>query len=156
MRSCLNSTNASVSGWVNDRLGFWLDLYQTTTTTYLYVHATLHSMEAERDLPYIASLVPFLDRPVQFLDDLAMSVVGPQFHETAPASGEHEGSAAGDGHEDEFGTAVEDDETSTSDDHQTPEGNNDDESKADDSGDSGGDTSNKTSGGNTEDDEDAS
>ncbi|CAA3015834.1 Hypothetical predicted protein [Olea europaea subsp. europaea] len=45
-------------------------------------------MEVERDLPYIASLVSFPNRLVQFLDDLAWSVVGPQFHEAAPAVGD--------------------------------------------------------------------
>ncbi|CAA2986022.1 Hypothetical predicted protein [Olea europaea subsp. europaea] len=99
---------------------------------WLHVHATLHPTEAERDLPYITSLVPFSDRPVQFLNDLARSVVRPQFHEAAPASGGHEGSAV------------------------TPEGNGDDGSKADDSGDSGHDTSSETGGGDIEDNEDAS
>ncbi|CAA2977844.1 60S ribosomal L21 [Olea europaea subsp. europaea] len=119
------------------------------------MHATLRSTEAELDLPYIVSLVPFPDRPVQFLDDLARSVVGPQFREAAPASGGHEGSAAGDGHDDESGAGAEDDETSMSDDRQTPEVNRDDGSKADDSGDSDCDTS-LTTVGDTEDDEDAS
>ncbi|CAA3025110.1 Hypothetical predicted protein [Olea europaea subsp. europaea] len=64
MRSCPNPA-------------FVLDLYQTTAAVYLHVHATLRPTEAERDLPYIVSLVPFSDRPVQFLDDLARSVVGP-------------------------------------------------------------------------------
>ncbi|CAA2971100.1 NRT1 PTR FAMILY -like [Olea europaea subsp. europaea] len=72
------------------------------------------------------------------------SVIGPQFHEVAPTSAGHEGSTAGDGHDDEFGTGTEDDETSMSDDRQTSEGNDDDGSKADDSGDSGRDTSSKT------------
>ncbi|CAA3024703.1 Hypothetical predicted protein [Olea europaea subsp. europaea] len=123
---------------------------------WLYVQATLRPTESERDLPYITSLVPFPDRPVQFLDDLARSVVGPQFNEAAPASGGHEGSATDNGHDDEFGAGAEDDETFTSDYRQTPKGNDDDGSKADDSGDSGGDTSSKTSSGDTEDDKDAS
>ncbi|CAA3013893.1 Hypothetical predicted protein [Olea europaea subsp. europaea] len=91
--------------------------------------------------------------PVQFLDDLARSVVGPQFHEVTQTNGGHEGSSAGDGHDDESGAGAEDDETSASDDRQAPEGNDDDGSKADDSG---GDTFSETGGGNTEDDEDAS
>ncbi|CAA2960221.1 Hypothetical predicted protein [Olea europaea subsp. europaea] len=53
----------------------------------LHMHATLRPTKAERDLPYIASLVLFLDRPVQFLDNLARRVVSPQFHETTPAGG---------------------------------------------------------------------
>ncbi|CAA2967677.1 Hypothetical predicted protein [Olea europaea subsp. europaea] len=96
------------------------------------------------------------DRPVQFLDNFARSVVGPQFHEVTLASGGHEGSGAGDDQDDEFGAGLEDDETSASDDRQTPEGNDDDGSKADDSRDSGGDTSSETGGGDTEDEDDAS
>ncbi|CAA2935144.1 Hypothetical predicted protein [Olea europaea subsp. europaea] len=118
----------------------------------LHVHATLRPTEVEHDLPYIASLVPFPDRPVQFLDDLTRSVVGPHFHAEALTSGRHNGSAAGDDHDDEFGAGVEDDETSASDDRQTPEGNDDDGSKADVSGDS----SCKTGAGDTEDDKDSS
>ncbi|CAA2978083.1 Hypothetical predicted protein [Olea europaea subsp. europaea] len=110
----------------------------------------------ERDLPYISSLVPFPDRLVQFLDDLARSVVGPQFHKAAPASGGDDGSAAGDGHDDESGTGVEDDETSASDDHQTSKGNGDDGSKPDDSGKSGRDPSSETGASDNEDEEDAS
>ncbi|CAA3024919.1 Hypothetical predicted protein [Olea europaea subsp. europaea] len=95
-------------------------------------------------------------RDVQFLDDLARSVVEPQFHEAAPAGGEDDGSAASDEHDDESGAGVEDDETSASDDHQTPEGNGDDGSKHDDSGESVRDPSSKTSASDSEDEEDAS
>ncbi|CAA2990980.1 Hypothetical predicted protein, partial [Olea europaea subsp. europaea] len=73
-----------------------------------------------------------------------------------PYCGVHEGSTAGDGHDDESSAGVENDETFTSDDRQTSEGNGDDGSKANDNGDSGGDTSSETGGGDTEDDEDAS
>ncbi|CAA3009976.1 Hypothetical predicted protein [Olea europaea subsp. europaea] len=121
----------------------------------LHVHATLRPTEAERDLPCIASLVLFPDRPMQFLDDLARSVVEPQFHEAAPASGGHDGSAAGDGHDDESDAGAEDDETSSSDDRQTLEGNDDDGSKVNESEDSSRNTSNETGAGDTEDDEDA-
>ncbi|CAA2997193.1 Hypothetical predicted protein [Olea europaea subsp. europaea] len=126
-------------------------IHEFSIVMQLHVHATLCPTGAERDLPYIASLVPFTDCPVQFLDDLAMSVVGPQFHEAAPVSRGHEDSSAGDGHDDESGARAEDGETSASDDRQTPEGNGNDGSKADDSG---GDTFSETGGGNTEDDED--
>ncbi|CAA3031625.1 Hypothetical predicted protein [Olea europaea subsp. europaea] len=102
------------------------------------------------------ALVPFLDRPVQFLDDLARSVVGPQFHVVAPTSGGHKGSTAGDGHDDESGAGAKDDETSASDDRQTLEGNGDNGSKADDSGGSGRDASKETGAGDIDDDEDAS
>ncbi|CAA3032827.1 Hypothetical predicted protein [Olea europaea subsp. europaea] len=95
----------------------------------LYVQATLRPTEAERDLPYIASLVSFSNRLVQFLDDLARSVVGPQFHEAAPAVGDMR-----------ITLRV---TTMTM-------------SQADYSGDSGDDTSTETDGGDTEDDEDAS
>ncbi|CAA2968549.1 Hypothetical predicted protein [Olea europaea subsp. europaea] len=122
----------------------------------LHVHATLRPTEAEHDLPYITSLVSFPDCPVQFLDDLARSVVGLQFHEVALASGGHEDSAADDRHDDKSGAGAEDDETSPSDDRLTPEGSRDDGSKADDSGDSGRDTSSETGAGDTEDDEDTS
>ncbi|CAA2968453.1 Hypothetical predicted protein [Olea europaea subsp. europaea] len=71
------------------------------------------------------------------------SVVGPQFHEVAPASGGHNDSAAGNGHDDESSARVEDNETSTSDNRRTPKGNDDDGSKADESGDSSRDTSSK-------------
>ncbi|CAA2956472.1 Hypothetical predicted protein [Olea europaea subsp. europaea] len=146
------------------RLLCWTSTKQSQQRTYdaffrdvqLHVHATLRPTEAERDLPYVANLVLFLDRPVQFLDDLARSVVGPQFHEVAPASGGHEGSAAGDEHDDESDAGAEDDETSASNDHQTPKGNGDDGSKADDSGDSSRDASSEIGTGDTEDDEDAS
>ncbi|CAA2968097.1 Hypothetical predicted protein [Olea europaea subsp. europaea] len=149
------------------RLLCWTFMKQSQQRTYdtffrdvqflqLHVHDTLRPTEAERDLPYIVSLVSFPDHPVQFLDDLAMSIVGPQFHEALPASGGHEGSTTGDGHDDESGARAEDDETSASENRQTPKGNDDDRSKADDSGDSGGDTSSETGGGDTDDDEDAS
>ncbi|CAA3018307.1 Hypothetical predicted protein [Olea europaea subsp. europaea] len=86
----------------------------------------------------------FPDCPMEFFDDLASTVVGPQFHEAAPASGGHEGSAEGDEHDDESGVGAEDDETSANDDRQTQEGNGDDRSKANDSGDSGRDASSET------------
>ncbi|CAA3002938.1 Hypothetical predicted protein [Olea europaea subsp. europaea] len=76
-----------------------------------YVHATLLPTEVEHDLPYIASLVSFPDSSVQFLDDLARGVVGPQFHEAASASGGHAGSTAGDGHDDESSAGAENDKT---------------------------------------------
>ncbi|CAA2988177.1 Hypothetical predicted protein [Olea europaea subsp. europaea] len=120
------------------------------------MHATLCPTEVERDLSYIASLVPFPDRPVQFLDDLARRVVGLQFHEAAPASGGDDGSAAGDGHDDESGAGTEDVDTSSSDGHQTPEGNGDDGSKPADSGKSGRDPSRETSDSDSEDEVDAS
>ncbi|CAA3002568.1 Hypothetical predicted protein [Olea europaea subsp. europaea] len=122
----------------------------------LHVHATLRPTEAKFDLPYIASLVPFPNCPVQFLDDLARSVVGPQFHEAAPTNGGHDGSAVGDDHDDESGAETEDNEKSTSDDRQTPEGNGNDGSKANESKDSSRDTSSETSAGDTEDGENAS
>ncbi|CAA2970572.1 Hypothetical predicted protein [Olea europaea subsp. europaea] len=127
-RPYLNSTNASVSGWVNDCPDFY------------------------------AGPLPNNRSSVRMMRSLGTyrSVVGPQFHEVAPASGGHEGSAAGDGHDDESGTGIEDDETSMSDDRQTPEVNEDDGSKADESGDSDRDTSSETSVGDIEDDEDAS
>ncbi|CAA3008408.1 Hypothetical predicted protein [Olea europaea subsp. europaea] len=101
-------------------------------------------------------IVPFPDRPVQVLDNLARSVVRPQFHEAALANGGHDGSAVGDGHDDESCAAVEDNETSVSDDRQTPEGNGDDGSTVDESGDSSRDTSSETDVGDTKDDNDAS
>ncbi|CAA2963256.1 Hypothetical predicted protein [Olea europaea subsp. europaea] len=122
----------------------------------LHVHATLRPTKVERDLPYITSLVPFPDRPVQVLDDFSKSVVRPQFHKAAPASGENDGSAMGNDHDDESSVGVEDDETSASDDRQTLEGNGDDGSTADKSRGSSCDTSNETGAGDTEDDEDAS
>ncbi|CAA3029311.1 Hypothetical predicted protein [Olea europaea subsp. europaea] len=116
----------------------------------LHVYTTLRPTEVERDLPYITSLVPFPDRPVQFLDDLTRSVVGPHFHEEALTSGGHNGSAVGDDHDNESGAGAEDDETSASDDCQTSEGNDDDGSKADVSGDSSCNTSSETGAGDTE------
>ncbi|CAA2955916.1 Hypothetical predicted protein [Olea europaea subsp. europaea] len=147
----------------SSRLLCWTSTKQPQQRTYdaffrdvqLHVHATLRPTAAERDLPYIVSLVPFSDRPVQFLDGLARSVVGPQFHEAAPASGVDDGSAAGDGHEDESSAEAEDVDTSASDDHQTPEGNEDDGSKPDDSGESGCNPSSETSGSDSEDEVDA-
>ncbi|CAA2967615.1 Hypothetical predicted protein [Olea europaea subsp. europaea] len=109
----------------------------------LHVYATLRPTKAEHDLPYITNLVPYPDRSVQFLDDLART----------PTSGGHDDSTAGDDHNDESGAGAEDDETSVSDDHQTPKDNS---SKADESGDSSRDTSSETDAGDTEDDEDAS
>ncbi|CAA2985626.1 Hypothetical predicted protein [Olea europaea subsp. europaea] len=78
------------------RLLYWTSTKQPQQRMYdaffrdvqLHVHATLRPTEAERDLPYIVSLVPFPDRSVQFLDDLARSVVGPQFHEAARPVGD--------------------------------------------------------------------
>ncbi|CAA2964465.1 Hypothetical predicted protein [Olea europaea subsp. europaea] len=131
MRPCLNSANTLVSGWMNDRPDFCAGPLPNNRSS-LHVHATLHPTEVERDLPYIARLVPFPDCPG------------------------HDGSAAGDGHDDESGVGAEDDETSVSDDRQTPEGNGDDGSKADESGDSNRDTFNETCAGDAEDDKDAS
>ncbi|CAA3007201.1 Hypothetical predicted protein [Olea europaea subsp. europaea] len=90
------------------------------------------------------------------LDDHARRVVGPQFHEAAPASGRDDGSAAGDGHDNESGVGAEDVNTSASDGHQTPEGNDDDGSKPADSGESGRDPSSETGGSECEDRVDAS
>ncbi|CAA3025775.1 Hypothetical predicted protein [Olea europaea subsp. europaea] len=100
----------------------------------LHVHATLRPTEVERDLPYIASLVPFPDRPVPFLDNFARRVVGPQFHEVAPASEGCDGSATSDDHDDD----------------------SEDGSTADENGESSRDTSIEISVSDTEDDEDAS
>ncbi|CAA3005805.1 Hypothetical predicted protein [Olea europaea subsp. europaea] len=135
------------------RLLCWTSTKQSQQRTYdaffrdLHVHGTLRSTEAERDLSYITSLVPFPNCLVQFLDDLDRSVVGPQFHEAVPTSKGHDGSATGDDHYDESGTGAEDDETSASDDRQTPEGNDNDGSKADENGDSSRDTSIETGAG---------
>ncbi|CAA2964272.1 Hypothetical predicted protein [Olea europaea subsp. europaea] len=112
--------------------------------------------DAEHDLPYIVSLVPFPNRPVQFLDDLARRIVGPQFHEAAPTSGGDDGSDAGDGHADESGTGVKDIDTSSSDGHHTPEGSGEDGAKPDDSGESGGDHSSETGSSDSEKKVDAS
>ncbi|CAA3022566.1 Hypothetical predicted protein [Olea europaea subsp. europaea] len=98
----------------------------------------------------------FSGRPMQFLDDLTRRVVGPQFHEAAPASGGDDGSDVGDGHDDESGAGAEDFDTSASDGHHTPEGNGDDGSEPDDSGESGRDPSRETCGSNSEDEMDAS
>ncbi|CAA3010578.1 Hypothetical predicted protein [Olea europaea subsp. europaea] len=122
----------------------------------LHVHATLRLTEAERDLPYIASLVPFPDRPVQFLDDLARKVVGPQFHEAVQASRGDDGSDVGDRHDDEFGAGAEDVDTSASDGHHTPEGNGEDRAKPDDSEESDRDPSSETDGSDSENEVDAS
>ncbi|CAA2971318.1 Hypothetical predicted protein [Olea europaea subsp. europaea] len=146
------------------RLLCWTSTKQPQQRTYdaffrdvqLHVHATLCPMEAELDLPYIANLVPFPDRLVQFLDDLTRRVVGPQFHEEAPASGGDDGSDAGDGHDDESSAGVEDVHTFASDDHHTSEGNGDDGSKPDDSGENGRDPSSETSGSDNENEVDAS
>ncbi|CAA2961526.1 Hypothetical predicted protein [Olea europaea subsp. europaea] len=103
----------------------WTSTKQPQQRTY---DAFFRDVQAERDLPYIASLVPFPDRPVQFLDE----------------------------HDDESGAGAEDDETFVSDDRQTLKGNEDDGSKADDSGDSGRNASSEIGAGDTKDDEDAS
>ncbi|CAA3016726.1 Hypothetical predicted protein [Olea europaea subsp. europaea] len=147
MRRCSNSANASVSEWVNDRPGFCAGPLPNNRDNV----RTMHSSGTYRSW---FGAVP--RSSVQFLDDLARSVVESQFHEVAPASGGHEGSAAGDDHDDESGSGVEDEETSASDDRQTSEGNGYDGSKANDSGDNGRDTSNETDAGDIEDDEDAS
>ncbi|CAA2934942.1 Hypothetical predicted protein [Olea europaea subsp. europaea] len=152
MRSYPNSTNASVSGWVNDRPDFCAGPLPNNRSS----ECTMRSLGTYRPSVIFASLVPLLDCLVQFLDDLARSVVGPQFHEAAPPSEGHDGSAAGDGHDDEFGAGAEDSETSANDDRQTPEGNDDDGSKADESGDISRDTSSETGTCHTEDDVDAS
>ncbi|CAA3009462.1 Hypothetical predicted protein [Olea europaea subsp. europaea] len=146
------------------RLLCWTSTKQPQQHTYdaffrdvqLHVHATLRPTEAERDLPYIVSLVPFPDRPVQFLDDLARRVVGPQFHEAVPANRGDDGSDTGDEHADEFGVGVEDIDTSPSNGHHTPEGSGKDGAKPDDSGESGGDHSSETGGSDSENEVDAS
>ncbi|CAA2975958.1 Hypothetical predicted protein [Olea europaea subsp. europaea] len=131
-------------------------IHEFSIVMQLHVHATLRPTEAERDLPYIANLVSFPDRPVQFLDDLTRRVVGPQFHEAAPASGGDDGSDAGDEHDDESGAGVEDIDTSASDSYHTSEGNGEDGSKPDDSGKSGRDPSNETDDSDSEKEVDAS
>ncbi|CAA2934442.1 Hypothetical predicted protein [Olea europaea subsp. europaea] len=122
------------------QLSCWNSTKQPQQRTYDACTCTPHCIPQR---PYIASLVTFPDRPVQFLDDLARRVVGPQFHEAAPASGGDDGSDAGDGHDDESGAGVEDVDTSASDGHHTPEGNEEDGAEPDDSGESGGDHSNE-------------
>ncbi|CAA3009826.1 Hypothetical predicted protein [Olea europaea subsp. europaea] len=114
-------------------------IHEFSIVMQLHVHATLCPTEAERDFPYITSLVPFPYRSMQIFDDLVRSVVGSQFHKTAPPSRGHDGNVAGDGHDDELSAG---------------EGNDDDGSKADESGHSSHDTSSETSAGDTEDDED--
>ncbi|CAA2971827.1 Hypothetical predicted protein [Olea europaea subsp. europaea] len=146
------------------RLLCWNSTKQPQQRTYdaffkdvqLHVHATLRPTEAERDLPYIANLVSFSDRPVQFLDDLARRVVSPQFHEAAPASGGDDGSDAGDEHDNKSGAGAEDVDTSASDGHHTLEGNGEDGAEPDNSGESGGDHSSETSGSDRENEVDAS
>ncbi|CAA2974684.1 60S ribosomal L21-2 [Olea europaea subsp. europaea] len=128
MRPCPNSTNASMSGWVNDPPSSCAGPLLNNRSSV----RTMHSSGTYR------------------------SVFGPQFHEAAPASGGHDGSTAGDGHDDESGAGAEEDETFASNDHQTPKGNGDDESKANESGDSSRDTSSETGAGDIEDDEDVS
>ncbi|CAA3003283.1 Hypothetical predicted protein [Olea europaea subsp. europaea] len=54
----------------------------------LHVYATLRPTEAERGQPHITTLMPFHDRPVPALDDLARDSVAPQFH--AERLGTHE------------------------------------------------------------------
>ncbi|CAA2986808.1 Hypothetical predicted protein [Olea europaea subsp. europaea] len=131
-------------------------IHEFSIVMQLHVHATLHPTEAEHDLPYIASLVPFPDCPVQFLDDLARRVVGPQFHEAAPASRGDVGSDAGGRHDDKSGAGAEDIDTSASDGHHTPEGNEEDGAEPNDSGESGGDHSSWSSGSDSENEVDAS
>ncbi|CAA3001815.1 Hypothetical predicted protein [Olea europaea subsp. europaea] len=128
MRPCPNSTNASVSMWVNDRPGFCAGPPPNN-------RSSVHTMRSSRTY---------------------RRVVGPQFHATAPASGGDDGSDAGDGHDDKSGAGVEDVDTSASDGHHTPEGNGDDGSKPDDSGESVRDPSNETGGSDSENEVDAS
>ncbi|CAA3003884.1 Hypothetical predicted protein [Olea europaea subsp. europaea] len=144
------------------RLLCWTSTKKPQQRTYdaffrdLHVHTTPRPTEAERDLPYIASLVLFSDRPVQFLDDLARRVVGLQFHEAVPASGGDDGSDAGDRHADESSAGVEDVDTSASDGHHTPESSGEDGARPDDSGESGGDYSSETGGSDSENEVDVS
>ncbi|CAA3019852.1 Hypothetical predicted protein [Olea europaea subsp. europaea] len=144
-RPCPNSANASMSVWVNARPGFCAEPPPNNR----------NSVDTMRSSGTY-SLVPFPDRPVQFLDNLARKVVGPQFHEATPASGGDDGIDAGDEHDDESGAGVEDVDTSASDSYHTSEGNGEDVSKLDDSGESGCDPSSEIGGSDSENKVDAS
>ncbi|CAA3032784.1 presenilin At2g29900, partial [Olea europaea subsp. europaea] len=64
-----------------------LDLYQTAVATDLHVSATLRPTEAELGRPYISTLLPFEDRTVLALDDVARDIIPSQLRPEPLASG---------------------------------------------------------------------
>ncbi|CAA3009252.1 Hypothetical predicted protein [Olea europaea subsp. europaea] len=53
----------------------------------LHVYATLRPTDAEAEQQYFSTLVPYDDPPVPVLDDIARTVVGPQFNVSHTGSG---------------------------------------------------------------------
>lgn len=56
-------------------------------TLQLHVYTTLHPTDAEAEQQYFFTLVPYDDPPVPVLDDIARTVVGPQFNASYVGSG---------------------------------------------------------------------
>ncbi|CAA2953744.1 Hypothetical predicted protein [Olea europaea subsp. europaea] len=72
-----------------------LDVYQTATTTDLHVSATLRPTEAELGQPYISTLLPFGDRTVPALDNVARDIIPSQLHLEPLACGGKVGNSRG-------------------------------------------------------------
>ncbi|CAA2964987.1 EID1-like F-box protein 3 [Olea europaea subsp. europaea] len=61
----------------------------------LHVSATFHPTEAELGQPYISTLLPFEDRTVPALDDVARDIIPSQLHPAPLASGNNVGNSRG-------------------------------------------------------------
>ncbi|CAA2953591.1 Hypothetical predicted protein [Olea europaea subsp. europaea] len=86
---------------------FELDVYQTAQQrTYdaffknikLHVSATLRPIEVELGQPYISTLLPFEDRTVPVLDDVARDIIPSQHHPEPLANGVNVGNSRGSAH----------------------------------------------------------
>ncbi|CAA3000433.1 Hypothetical predicted protein [Olea europaea subsp. europaea] len=114
-----------------------LDVYQTAAATDLHAFATLRPTEAELGQPYISTLLPFEDRTVPALDDVARDTIPSQLHPEPLASGGNVGNSKGESALVSCGGGSEDDDES---------GDSDDEGAGeeiggDKSGDSNGEAS---------------
>ncbi|CAA2998623.1 Hypothetical predicted protein [Olea europaea subsp. europaea] len=134
-------------GHQSPRLLIWTCTKQQQQRTYdaffknikLYVSATLHPIEAELGQPYISTLLPFEDRTVPVLDNVARDIIPPQLHPEPLASGGNVGNSRGECALVSSGGGSEDDEeTGDSDDE-----GDDEEIGGDKSGNNNGEASNE-------------
>ncbi|CAA3027512.1 Hypothetical predicted protein [Olea europaea subsp. europaea] len=116
-----------------------LDVYQTAAATDLHVSAMLRLTEAKLGQPYISTLLPFEDRTVPALDDVARDIIPSQLYPEPLASGGNVGNSRGECALVSSGGGFEDDEESgDSDDEEAGE-----ETGGDKSGDGNGEASDK-------------
>ncbi|CAA2982014.1 Hypothetical predicted protein [Olea europaea subsp. europaea] len=126
---------------------FELDVYQIATATDLHVSATLRPTDAELGQPYISTLLPFEDRTVPALDDIARDIIPLQLHPESLVSRGSVGNSRGEcALVSSEGGFEDDEESGDSDDEGAGE-----ETGSDKSGDDNGEASDEGDSGNSED-----